>query len=484
MINERNLVLNRVMVGFDAVIISLVFFATFILRQYFPLIYKLNLVPSVHVFREPSLSVSDYLVVYFMIVPIWCVALSFCGMYGSPNFKSFWKAAWMILKSAFWTVLIFGVLVFLFKMKFVSRLFFAIFVVMAMAALMAEKFAILAFVRRNLEGGFNNRRLLIFGSGKRAAHIVDEIAAHPDWGYEVVKIVDYAACMPECKYKKECEVVTGGEDMRRILHELQVDEVIFVVPRKKLDVVEPYLFVCDEEGVDSAISGDLFSIRSTHFRHTDIDGVPLLTLERNFDIEWQLFIKRAIDIMVSGVGILVVFPLFVLTAILIKLTSPGRIFFTQKRVGLHGRIFTMYKFRSMHEGAEKELKKLMYLNEVEGPIFKIKDDPRITRAGRFLRRFSIDELPQLFNVFIGRMSLVGPRPALPGEVEQYASWQRRRLSVRPGITCLWQVYHRGEGDFKKWMQSDLEYVDHWSLLLDSKILMKTLMAVVFGRGAY
>ncbi len=484
MFKERELVIKRVLIGLDAVVISLVFFATFVLRLYFPVIYKFNLIPSVHVFKSPSLSVSDYLAVYFLVVPLWCVVLSFCGMYRSLQFKSFLSLAWVIVKSAFWTVVIFGVFSFVFNMKFVSRLFFALFIFSAMGVLAAERMLVSFFMTRDIAEGFNNRRILIFGSGKRAAHLTGEIAAHPEWGYKVVKVVDYALCMPDSKDNSECEVVSSPEDMRRLLHEFQVDQVIFVVPRNKLDLIEGYIYVCEDEGVDSAISGDLFSISSKHFRHTDIDGVPILALERDFDIEWQLFVKRTIDVVISGLGIVFLSPFLLAVAVLIKLSSKGNVFFTQKRVGLHGRIFTMYKFRSMKVDAEKELKKLMYLNEVEGPIFKIKDDPRITRVGRFLRKFSIDELPQLVNVFLGRMSLVGPRPALPGEVEQYSSWQRRRLSVRPGITCLWQIYHRGEKDFKKWMRTDLEYVDHWSLALDLKILAKTMVAVISGKGAY
>jgi len=177
-------------------------------------------------------------------------------------------------------------------------------------------------------------------------------------------------------------------------------------------------------------------------------------------------------------------PLFLFVTLLIKLTSSGPIFFKQKRIGLNGREFVLYKFRTMYKDAEKQQKMLEALNEMDGPVFKIRKDPRITPVGKFLRKFSIDELPQLFNVFIGHMSLIGPRPPLPNEVIQYETWQRRRLSMRPGITCLWQISGRNEIDFEEWMRLDLEYLDNWSLWVDIKILVKTIPVVLFGSGAY
>lgn len=485
MIKERDMVLKRIMIGFDALVISLVFFMTFILRQYFHLIYKLDIFPAVQVFKPPVLNVSDYLVIYFFIVPLWCVVLSANGMYRSMHIKSLPREVWAVLKSAFWVALIFSALVFTFKLEFVSRLFFSVFMGFVTAALLIEKTLIFFFVRRDLISGFNNKRLLIVGTGSRAVRLMETIKAHPEWRYDIVQVVDYDQCpiRPEAGITG-CEIVSKPEDMRRILHTLQIDEVIFVVPRNRLDIVEQHLYVCEEEGVDTAIAADFFNIRVSQLRHTDLDGLPLVTLERSFDKEWQFFLKRTLDVVVSGLGLVLLSPLFLIVALFIKLTSPGPVFFKQKRVSLRGRTFTMYKFRSMHVKAEEELKQLKSLNEVEGPIFKIKNDPRITKVGRFLRKFSIDELPQLYNVFLGFMSLVGPRPALPDEVEQYEPWQRRRLSMRPGITCSWQVYHRGDGNFKRWMESDLDYIEHWSLVLDFEILMKTFLAVFIGRGAY
>ncbi len=204
----------------------------------------------------------------------------------------------------------------------------------------------------------------------------------------------------------------------------------------------------------------------------------------DFYTVWYRTMKRGIDISLSLIGILLTLPVWVVVAIAIKCDSRGPVIFKQIRVGKDGHLFTFYKFRSMHLGAEEMKIKLKHLSTAEGPIFKIKDDPRVTRIGRFLRRTTLDELPQLFNVLKGEMSLVGPRPPLPEEVALYTPLQRKRLDVTPGLTCLWQVSGRSEVSFSEWVQLDLYYIQHQSLLLDIKILIRTIPAVLSRRGAY
>jgi len=216
----------------------------------------------------------------------------------------------------------------------------------------------------------------------------------------------------------------------------------------------------------------------------EFDGLPLLSFSTTPTNEAVMFVRRILDIILASVMLLIFGPLLMLpTAILIKLTSPGPVLFRQKRCGLNGRVFTMYKFRSMVDHAEQLRVELEAFNEMDGPVFKSSRDPRITLIGKVIRRRSIDELPQLFNVLQGHMSLVGPRPPLPQEVARYQRWQRRRLSMKPGMTCLWQISGRNEVSFEDWMKLDLTYIDNWSLLLDLKILLKTVPVVLLGRGA-
>jgi len=211
--------------------------------------------------------------------------------------------------------------------------------------------------------------------------------------------------------------------------------------------------------------------------------LPLLTFTTTPQNEYLLFVKSTADMILAAAFLVILSPVLVLVAILIKLTSRGPVIFTQVRCGLGGRKFVLYKFRSMINDAEEKKYHLEHLNEMSGPVFKLSKDPRCTRLGRFLRKFSIDELPQLINILKGDMSFVGPRPPIPEEVEQYERWQRRRLRMKPGLTCLWQVSGRNDIDFAEWMRMDLDYIDSWSLLLDLKIFFKTIPIVVLGKGA-
>jgi exopolysaccharide biosynthesis polyprenyl glycosylphosphotransferase len=278
-------------------------------------------------------------------------------------------------------------------------------------------------------------------------------------------------------------VLASLEDLPRLIRNRAVDEVVFVVPRSQLTGIENYLYICETQGINATVAVDFFDLKISKLRQTELDGIPLITFDTTPAKERQLFLKRLIDVLVSGLGLIILSPLFLLIIIAIRSTSKGPALYIQKRVGLNGRKFVLYKFRSMYKGAHQRLSELADRNEMGGPIFKIKNDPRITPVGKILRKFSLDELPQLFNVLRGDMSLVGPRPPIPKEVRQYELWQRRRLSMRPGITCLWQVSGRNRIGFDEWMNLDLEYIDNWSLLLDMRILLRTVPAVLFGVGA-
>jgi exopolysaccharide biosynthesis polyprenyl glycosylphosphotransferase len=247
--------------------------------------------------------------------------------------------------------------------------------------------------------------------------------------------------------------------------------------------MEDLFLALHEQGISTRFALNLFPHTRAQVRMEELDGVPLLTFSTAPEQLVPMLAKRAIDVSVALLLMLLAMPVVAAIAVLIKLTSGGQVLYRQTRCGLNGRRFTLYKFRTMVEGAEDRQEELRHLNEMNGPVFKLERDPRVTRFGRFLRKFSLDELPQLWNVLRGDMSMVGPRPPIPDEVAQYERWQRRRLSMKPGLTCLWQVSGRNQIDFDRWMELDLEYIDSWSPWLDLKILAKTVPAVLTGRGA-
>ena len=274
------------------------------------------------------------------------------------------------------------------------------------------------------------------------------------------------------------------DSLSNILHERVVDEVIFAVNMQELARLEPVIRHCADVGMKTRVELEFLPAAYSRIYLEKFREVLLLSLSSAPDSELRLFFKRIFDMVLSGVSLVVLSPLLASIAAMIRITSPGPVLFEQTRCGLGGRRFTLYKFRSMINNAEQLRAELHQLNELDGPVFKISDDPRITPVGRWLRRFSLDELPQLWNILRGEMSFVGPRPAVPEEVEQYQDWQRRRLRMRPGLTCTWVLEGRNHLDFNRWMQLDLTYIDNWSLWLDVKIFLRTIPIVLSGRGAY
>jgi exopolysaccharide biosynthesis polyprenyl glycosylphosphotransferase len=263
-----------------------------------------------------------------------------------------------------------------------------------------------------------------------------------------------------------------------------VDDVIFAVGRRDLDRMEDLFLALHERGIRTRFALRLFPHTQAKVEVEELDGLPLLSFSPAPSSLLALAAKRMLDIALALLLLVIGLPVILAIAVAIKLTSGGTVLYRQTRCGLNGRLFTLYKFRTMEEGAHEKRRELLALNEMTGPAFKLRRDPRVTWLGRFLRRFSLDELPQLWNVLKGEMSLVGPRPPIPEEVAQYQPWQRRRLAMKPGLTCLWQISGRSDTtDFNQWMQLDLEYIDSWTPTLDVKILLKTIPVVLSGRGA-
>ncbi len=331
------------------------------------------------------------------------------------------------------------------------------------------------------ESGHNTRYVLIVGTGPRAASARAVLEQNRQWGLHVVGYLDEtdAAIAPGIDPEKVHKLM----DLPRLLREKVIDEVVVACPRSMLASLGPVVAVCAESGVPITVLSDLFGDYLPPPQVSRFGGNTALSFATVHHSRLELAIKRGIDIAVSGILLALASPLIGIAAIAIKASSPGPVLFRQVRCGLYGRPLQMLKLRTMVHDAEARRAELLELNEMDGPVFKIKNDPRITRVGRILRRFSIDELPQLWNVFRGDMSLVGPRPPIPSEVDCYATSDRRRLSMRPGITCLWQVSGRNGIGFDQWVKLDLDYIDSWSIGLDLRVLLRTIPAVFRGTGA-
>ncbi|HET6343786.1 MAG TPA: sugar transferase, partial [Myxococcota bacterium] len=330
--------------------------------------------------------------------------------------------------------------------------------------------------------GFNYRTVLIVGTGPAALRIAESIHGHRFWGFRILGFIRNGST-PEEPLPGRYPLLGEIQDIPRIVESNVVDDVIFAVHRRELDKLEDLFLSLQEQGIRTRFAMDLFPHTRARVDMEELDGVPLLSFATTPTSTIKLMLKRALDVAIAALMLLLALPIVGMIALLIKLTSGGNVLFRQTRCGLNGRFFTLYKFRTMVEDAEERRRELLHLNEMNGPVFKLRSDPRVTRFGRFLRRFSLDELPQFWNVLRGDMSLVGPRPPIPEEVAQYQRWQRRRLAMKPGLTCLWQVSGRNNLDFERWIELDLEYIDSWSPMLDFKIMLKTIPAVLSGKGA-
>jgi exopolysaccharide biosynthesis polyprenyl glycosylphosphotransferase len=325
------------------------------------------------------------------------------------------------------------------------------------------------------------QRVLVVGTGSQAQDIVDSILTSPEMGISIRGFLDYHKT-GLWRYR-DIPLLGHPDRVNRICAAGQVDAVILAVEAEDTARSRQLFATCEKMGIPVCVVLDSYKHISMTAQPTHLNGTPAL-LYRTFPSDhWSLLVKNIVDKVGAVVGLILSAPLMLLAAMAIKIDSKGPVLFKQKRCGLNGRQFSLYKLRTMCSDAEKKKGQVQQLNMMSGPVFKAKKDPRVTRVGRHLRKWSVDEIPQFLNVLRGQMSLVGPRPPLPEEVTRYESWQHRRLSVKPGVTCLWQVNGRNHVDFDEWMRLDLQYIDNWSPWLDAKILAKTLPAVIKGTGA-
>jgi exopolysaccharide biosynthesis polyprenyl glycosylphosphotransferase len=325
--------------------------------------------------------------------------------------------------------------------------------------------------------------VMVAGTGERACKLGKALEESAAYGIRLTGFLapEQLAAPAEIQLASTYKVYPMA-DLPELLRNRVIDEIIFSVGSETLAGLEDVFLLCDEEGVRTRVAVDFFPHVNSELYLERLGFTPLLTFSAAPHDEIRLLVKRATDVAIAAAGLVVLLPFMTAIALLIRLTSPGPAIFKQVRCGLNGRRFLFYKFRSMCADAERMKAGVMHLS-TRKTATKIPEDPRLTPVGRYLRKFSIDEWPQLWNVLKGDMSLVGPRPAVPDEVEQYQTWQRRRLRMRPGLTCLWAVSGRDNVDFETWMRMDMQYIDNWSLALDWKIILRTIPRVLTGQGA-
>jgi len=336
-------------------------------------------------------------------------------------------------------------------------------------------------VDKGFESSPGTKNVIIIGTGDRARRTLDLLMDDRNAGINIIGFVDFHR-NGLWRYR-DIPLIGNAEELERIVLEKNVAYAMLAAEPGDLDTSQEVFELAERMGVNICVIPDFYKTNVADCHQSSLGRHAMMIYRPKCQGDREVFLKNVTDKAAALLGLIIALPILTAAAIAIKVTSRGPIFFKQKRSGIHGRVFEMYKLRTMYNGADRHKEKLMHLNEMSGPVFKIKNDPRITPVGKILRKFSIDEFPQFFNILMGDMSLVGPRPPLPREVAEYDPWQRRRLSVKPGATCLWQINGRNHVDFDKWVQLDLSYIDNWSLREDLRIIMKTFPAVLRGNGA-
>lgn len=424
------------------------------------------------------------LLMFIGLMLFWQTLFTVLGLYYSMRLSSRWSEAIAVLKAtSIGTVAIYvGAVVF--DVSVVTPLFLFVFWSLSTVFIVILRLVLRNFLGRVRGHGKNLRNILLVGTNQRAIQFAEIIIRKPHLGYSLKGFVDEHWHDADLQMQKDCPLV-ALDDLSDFLRDNVVDEVMICLPLKEYyNQHQMITDICSEQGIIVRILADFFFSQLAQAKVEYFEGSSIITIYTGVAEGLHYFLKRLMDIVLSLALLVVLAPLFFIIALTIKLSSPGPVFFVQERLGLNKRMFNMYKFRTMVSNAEALQKDLEQFNEADGPVFKIKNDPRITREGRFLRMTSLDEFPQLLNVLIGDMSLVGPRP-LP--VRDYMGfdqrWFNRRFSVRPGMTCLWQIDGRSDIPFDQWIQLDLRYIDTWSLTLDFQILLGTIPAVLKCKGA-
>jgi exopolysaccharide biosynthesis polyprenyl glycosylphosphotransferase len=416
-----------------------------------------------------------------LIVPVWIGLLAVLGAYGVA-----WTVrsrAWLAIRVCSLGFVLLMAALFLVKQSEINRSVLALFAGVSAFALWGERVLVAAWLRRARREGRWARVALVVGTDERAERVIAALREYPEAAWLIRGCLRLGPA-DAAHTVLDVPVIGGRSELQEILQsDSVVDEVFFAVPPSRLDEITDALEVCESFGIDTRVLVDLYRPAQAHPFVEELFTLPFYGFSPTLTRQSVLAAKRLLDVAGASALLVLTLPLVLVVAFVIKLTSPGPVIFKQDRAGFHGRRFRMYKFRTMVQDAEDARERVAHLNEMSGPVFKASDDPRLTAIGGWLRKLSLDELPQFVNVLKGEMSLVGPRPLPLYEASRIKGAQRRRLAMRPGITGLWQVGGRNMVDFDEWMRMDLAYVDQWSLALDFKILARTVPVVLSGVGA-
>jgi exopolysaccharide biosynthesis polyprenyl glycosylphosphotransferase len=434
----------------------------------------------------------NYYLILTLAVATQYIAFRTFSLYEPFRTQRFGAIFGKIVKSVAFGILLLSFCLYLIHYQDISRLLIFHFALLLVILLTASKAVIYAALKYQRQRDFNTRNVLIVGCRRMAVEMIKAILKNPGSGYRILGCLEMDggedAQPVGTKVYREVKIIGTLSDFRELLIRETVDEIVFAQILERIENITEMIQFAEELGINVRIMPD-FQIQRVMYRPEtarvymeQFVGMPTIALSSTPSREGELAVKSIIDYLGAGLGLLLLAPVMLLISVAIRLGSPGPVLFAQERCGLNGRRFMVYKFRTMYENAEAQLEELRARNEMRGPVFKMTNDPRITPIGKFLRKTSLDELPQLFNVLRGEMSLVGPRPPIPAEVEQYLPWQRRRLSMKPGLTCIWQVNGRNNIDFEHWMRLDLQYIDNWSLWLDLKLLLLTVKEVLACGG--
>jgi exopolysaccharide biosynthesis polyprenyl glycosylphosphotransferase len=472
MLKERHRIFTRLDIFANGVLAGLSYMAALAIRAYLDTGFFLISAPY-----------SKYLWGGYVVSLLWAALLYANGIHPVSRFRTIKKAIGIIVKSGFQGMLLMLAALFIFRLHFVSRIVVIIFTFAATLVLILKESFIIYILHNARERGINFRNIIIIGSVESGHRIVSKIRENSYLGLKVLGFIVTEAEFHRAVSGKE-KILGSLSSAQDILDSNAVDSVIITMDSHDYADAEEIIFYCEERGIEICFIPDMLNIKAARLDTDEILGIPLVTFNMGPKFSWQILAKSLFDRIFGFLLFLSSLPALFISSALIKATTKGPVIFKQKRCGLRGKEFTLYKLRTMYEDAEEKKKSLEEKNMMDGPVFKLENDPRITFVGRFLRKTSIDELPQLWNVIKGDMSLIGPRPPIPEEVKKYKGWQRRRLSMKPGITGLWQVKGRSEiTDFDKWAALDLRYIDRWSLWLDVVIFFKTILVVLSCKGA-